>query len=245
MDGLLGLSSRPCVPKPAEFARKASSSSVTTRARFNSTVPSWCPPEAARSGGSPAGGTTPSTWPPSPSAGSATARGAAPTTARLAKARLRGKRCALKRRISDALSATMVTRRLPRGARTAASSQKAGSGGQPGNDSVASAAGSHPDTPALRPSHSRARPKATTTKTRSRHATPRPRADRTITPGYSPNQTVPQCGVLRKLPCVGRSQEPRVGFWSRRSTIPTGMRCLVIRQLNVQRNWNATIVEGR
>jgi transposase len=79
---------------------------------------------------------------------------------------------ALKRRISDALWAAMAadSRRLT--AATAAP-QKAGSGGQPGNVSVASAAGSHPETPALRPSHSRTRAKATTTKTTSRRTTPR------------------------------------------------------------------------
>ncbi|MGH9259094.1 MAG: IS110 family transposase [Acidimicrobiales bacterium] len=64
---------------------------------------------------------------------------------------------ALKRRISDVLYAAMVAD----AARAATASAKAGPGGQPGNDSVASAAGSHPETPALRPSHSRARPKAT------------------------------------------------------------------------------------
>ncbi len=73
---------------------------------------------------------------------------------------------ALKRRISDALWAAMVADAR----RAAAIGLKAGPGGQPGNDSVASAAGSHPETPALRPSHSRARTKATT-KTR-----PSPRA---------------------------------------------------------------------
>jgi transposase len=65
---------------------------------------------------------------------------------------------ALKRRISDVLYACMVA-----DARRAAATTKAGPGGQPGNDSVASAAGSHPETPALRPSHSRTRTKATTT----------------------------------------------------------------------------------
>ena len=45
-------------------------------------------------------------------------------------------------------------RRRPAGRR---SSRQAGPGGQTGNDSVASAAGSHPETPALRPSHSRTR----------------------------------------------------------------------------------------
>jgi transposase len=79
---------------------------------------------------------------------------------------------ALKRRISDAVWAAMVAdaRRL---AAATAAPQKAGSGGQPGNVSVASAAGSHPETPALRPSHSRTRPKATTTSPPRRPATPR------------------------------------------------------------------------
>lgn len=60
-------------------------------------------------------------------------------------------RC-LKRRISDALYACMVA-----DARRAGKLVEQGPGGQPGNDSVASAAGSHPATPALRPSHSRTR----------------------------------------------------------------------------------------
>jgi transposase len=76
---------------------------------------------------------------------------------------------ALKRRISDVLWAAMVTdaRRL-----AAATAAEAGSGGQPGNVSVASAAGSHPATPALRPSHSRARPKATPTNSPRRRPSP-------------------------------------------------------------------------
>lgn len=69
---------------------------------------------------------------------------------------------ALKRRISDALWVAMVADSRRAAATTATSARKAGPGGQPGNDSVTSAAGSHPDTPALRPSHSRTRPKATT-----------------------------------------------------------------------------------
>ena len=73
---------------------------------------------------------------------------------------------ALKRRVSDALWTAMVAD-ARRAAATPAASAKAGSGGQSGSDSVASAAGSHPDTPALRPSHSRTRPKATTTTKRS------------------------------------------------------------------------------
>ena len=76
---------------------------------------------------------------------------------------------ALKRRISDALYAAMVA-----DARRTAAKAKAGPGGQPGNDSVASAAGSHPETPALRPSHSRTRTKATTTSPAARRTRPRP-----------------------------------------------------------------------
>jgi len=88
---------------------------------------------------------------------------------------------ALKRRISDALWVAMVADARRAAAVTSAAPAKAGSGGQPGNDSVASAAGSHPDTPALRPSHSRTRSKATT-KTRSRRTTPRPPARTRRTP---------------------------------------------------------------
>ena len=80
---------------------------------------------------------------------------------------------ALKRRISDTLWAAMVADTRRAAAATAKSAQLAGPGGHPGNGSVASAAGSHPDTPALRPSHSRTRPKATTTKARPRRASSR------------------------------------------------------------------------
>ena len=78
---------------------------------------------------------------------------------------------ALKRRISDALWSAMAADARRAGAATTAS--KAGPGGQPGNDSVASAAGSHPETPALRPSHSRTRPKATTKAQGQRRTPPR------------------------------------------------------------------------
>jgi transposase len=64
---------------------------------------------------------------------------------------------ALKRRVSDALYACMVE-----DARRAGRLAERGPGGQPGNDSVACAAGSHPATPTLRPSHSRTRPHPTT-----------------------------------------------------------------------------------
>jgi transposase len=74
---------------------------------------------------------------------------------------------ALKRQVSNAIFAC-----LQADARRAAA-RAGGPGGQPGNDSVASAAGSHPETPALRPSHSRTRAKATTTKTNPRRTTSR------------------------------------------------------------------------
>ena len=81
---------------------------------------------------------------------------------------------ALKRRISDALWAAMVADARRAAASTPAPSKVAGPGGQPGNDSVASAAGSHPDTPALRPSHSRARTKATSPTARVARGRPAP-----------------------------------------------------------------------
>ncbi len=63
---------------------------------------------------------------------------------------------ALKRRISDTLFAAMLA-----DARRAEKQRSAGRpGGQTGNGSVACAAGSHAAKPALRPSHSRAKPKA-------------------------------------------------------------------------------------
>ena len=76
---------------------------------------------------------------------------------------------ALKRRISDALYAAMVN-----DARHSATKTKAGPGGQPGNDSDTSATGSHPETPALRPSHSRTRTKPTAASTSTRRTSRRP-----------------------------------------------------------------------
>jgi hypothetical protein len=62
---------------------------------------------------------------------------------------------ALKRKLSDALYARMIDdARRPTGKDP---------GGQTGNDSVSSAASSHPDTPALRTSHSRVAANPTTT----------------------------------------------------------------------------------
>ena len=74
-------------------------------------------------------------------------------------------RC-LKRRISDALYA-----RLRADARNVAAASVKDPGGQPGNHSVSRAAGSHPATPALRTSHSRARHHPTARSPRGR-ATP-------------------------------------------------------------------------
>ena len=71
-------------------------------------------------------------------------------------------RC-LKRRISDALYACMV-----KDARRNHRMADRGPGGQPGNDSVSSATGSHPETPALRTSHSRTSNQATTGRSRPR-----------------------------------------------------------------------------
>ena len=66
---------------------------------------------------------------------------------------------ALKRQVSDAFY-----KHLKADAARAASSSKS-PGGHAGNDSVASAAGSHPETPALRPGHSRADTHPTTAAT--------------------------------------------------------------------------------
>ena len=70
----------------------------------------------------------------------------------------------LKRPISDALYACMIEDAM-RDGRLAPK----GPGGQTGNDSVSGAAGSHPATPALRTSHSRAR-----TNTTTQRSTPKP-----------------------------------------------------------------------
>ena len=89
----------------------------------------------------------------------------------------------LKRRISDALYACMLedTRREGRLA-------EQGPGGQPGNDSVSSATGSHPETPALRTSHSRTREQTTTN----------PRAPRTPKPTPQPHKTSRSHKTARK-----------------------------------------------
>ena len=84
-------------------------------------------------------------------------------------------RC-LKRRISDAIYA-----RLQADARQAAQAQAKGPGGQPGNDSASSAASSHPATPALRTSHSRARHHPTSRSPRGRAIPAAPTAKKTRT----------------------------------------------------------------
>jgi transposase len=78
---------------------------------------------------------------------------------------------ALKRRISDMIYSALLT-----DARQAAAM---GPGGQTGNDSPSSAAGSHPATPALRTSHSRTRTNTTTTRPAPRQG--RPTTSRKIT----------------------------------------------------------------
>ena len=65
----------------------------------------------------------------------------------------------LKRRISDVIYAALVAEK--------AEAAKTGPGGQTGNDSASSAAGSHPATPALRTSHSRTRTNTTTRRQRA------------------------------------------------------------------------------
>jgi transposase len=75
---------------------------------------------------------------------------------------------ALKRRISDLIYARLVADAM------AAGTLKRGPGGQPGNVSKSSAAGSHPAKPALRKSHSRTTPNTTTQRpSRTRKNLPR------------------------------------------------------------------------
>ena len=85
------------------------------------------------------GSTTPSTWPRSPRSATGTARAAPTTTRNWPRARPRKEALrALKRQVSNAIFAC-----LQADARRAAA-RAGGPGGQQGNDSVASAAGSHP-----------------------------------------------------------------------------------------------------
>ena len=77
---------------------------------------------------------------------------------------------ALKRKISDALYARMID-----DARRLAAKDP---GGHTGNDSASSAAGSHPETPALRKSHSRATANSKTTTSNQRPLTSPPAPDK-------------------------------------------------------------------
>lgn len=72
---------------------------------------------------------------------------------------------ALKRKISDTIYAHLIN--------DARHAQDQDPGGQPGNDSVSSAAGSHPEQPALPTSHSRVTTKPTTDNTPSQQAKPK------------------------------------------------------------------------
>src|SRR4051812_13813056 len=81
----------------------------------------------------------------------------ATTTVRPPSARPERSAAGPHRRKGDAFWAAMVADTRHAAASPPKSSQKAGPGGQRGNASVASAAGSHLETPALRPSHSRTR----------------------------------------------------------------------------------------
>jgi transposase len=77
---------------------------------------------------------------------------------------------ALKRKVSDALYARMTSDTT----RSDQARQAKDPGGQTGNDSASSAAGSHPEPPALRTSHSRARPHPTTGDQSPQPSAPKP-----------------------------------------------------------------------
>jgi transposase len=106
---------------------------------------------------------------------------------------------ALKRRISDALYAQLIADQPP-----TTSEADQDPGGQPGNDSASSAAGSHPEQPALRTSHSRA-----DTHSRTSHAPTKP----VLTPRPAPARRQPSRSAAevklepRPRPRRGRGQE--------------------------------------
>ena len=102
---------------------------------------------------------------------------------------------ALKRKISDALYARMID-----DARRLAGQDP---GGQPGNDTASSAADSHPETPALRTSHSRAKPNPRTATGKQATLTPRPAPARRQTSRSAAGvQVEPRPGTRR-----GRGQD--------------------------------------
>ena len=84
----------------------------------------------------------------------------------------------LKRRISDAIYAALLADARQQ---AAAAACPEGPGGQPGNRSVSRAAGSHPETPALRTSHSQARNHPTARSPRGRAIPAAPTAKKTRT----------------------------------------------------------------
>jgi hypothetical protein len=106
---------------------------------------------------------------------------------------------ALKRRISDA-----IYRQLVRDTKARGGKPTSGPGGQSGNDSTSSAAGSHPTTPALRTSHSRTTAQPTTGVA---NATPLP----TAVPAPASRRPVRSAAGVkmepRHRPRGGRSQE--------------------------------------
>jgi transposase len=81
---------------------------------------------------------------------------------------------ALKRKVSDAIYTRMINDAKP-----AAHPDVEDPGGQSGNDSVSSAASSHPEQPALRISHSRATTKPTTARTTRHQPNPKRSSRRT------------------------------------------------------------------
>ncbi len=102
---------------------------------------------------------------------------------------------ALKRKISDALYARMID-----DARRQANEDP---GGHSGNDAASSAAGSHPRTPALRTSHSRAKTNPRTATSKQAMPTPRPAPARRQTSRSAAGvQVEPRPGTRR-----GRGQD--------------------------------------
>ena len=130
-------------------------------AAYNGTAPIEVSSGRRRSTGCPGaatgGSTTPSTWPQSPRSATATALAAPTTRGNWPKARHRNRPCAPSSGAS-ATSSSPASKPTPTGHRATVKSP----GGHVGNGSVASAAGSHPKAPALRPSHSRTRHHPTT-----------------------------------------------------------------------------------
>jgi transposase len=90
--------------------------------------------------------------------------------------------CALKRKISDP-----IYHRLVSDTRQQMRSKTKDPGGQPGNDSASSAAGSHPEPPALRKSHSRVAANPTTSRPAPQPAKP-----------ARPTKIVPHASLTRR-----------------------------------------------